>query len=224
VDAGRQLARCLGHLRGPDLVVLGLPRGGVVVAAEVAQALHAPLDVLVVRKLGHPSRPELALGAVGEEGVRVLAPGWSQGGVDERALEAVERRESEVLRQRVDRLRRNHARVELTGKVALVVDDGIATGSTVRAACRVARALGAARVVVGAPVAPASVVRQLVEADEVICVMNPPRFQAVGLHYRDFSQTEEDEVSALLVLAAQRRPSFHVTPPSGGGGRPGSSC
>lgn len=204
VDAGRRLARCLDHLRGPELVVLGLPRGGVVVAAEVARALGAPLDVLVVRKLGHPARPELALGALGEEGVRVLAPGWDRDGVDREALAAVERREAEELRRRLVRLRAEHPRVDLHGRTALVVDDGIATGSTTRAACRVARALGAARVVVAVPVAPAAAVRQLPEADEVVCASTPARFQAVGLHYRDFTQTTEDEVLALLPAARRR--------------------
>jgi putative phosphoribosyl transferase len=205
VDAGRRLAALLERLRGPDLVVLGLPRGGVVVAAEVARALGAPLDVLVVRKLGHPTQPELATGALGEEGVRVLGPASTRHDVDEPALQAVERREAEVLRRRVARLRQAHPRVGLQGRTALVVDDGIATGSTIRAACLVARSLGAARVVVGVPVAPASAVRQLLEADDVVCVSTPARFRAVGLHYRDFDQTTEDEVLALLA-EARRRP------------------
>jgi putative phosphoribosyl transferase len=204
-DAGRRLAACLDRWRGRDLVVLGLPRGGVVVAAEVAQALDAPLDVLVVRKLGHPAQPELAMGALGEEGVRVLTSAAVREGVDEQALQAVERREAEVLRQRVARLRQVHPRVDLRGRIAVVVDDGIATGSTIRAGCLVARALGAARVVVGVPVAPASAVAHLPEADEVVCVSTPARFQAVGLHYRDFTQTTEDEVLTALA-AARRRP------------------
>lgn len=201
-DAGRQLAGRLNHLRGQDLVVLGLPRGGVVVAAEVARELDAPLDVLVVRKLGHPAQPELAVGALGEEGVRVHQPaGWLRERLDEEALRAVERREVEVLQQRVTRLRAHHPRVDLRGRLALVVDDGIATGATIRAGCLVARALGAARVVVAVPVAPASAVRQLFEADEVVCVSTPADFRAVGLHYRDFAQTTEDEVLALLACA-----------------------
>lgn len=198
-DAGRQLASRLTHLRGPDLVVLGLPRGGVVVAAEVARELGAPLDVLVVRKLGHPAQPELAIGAIGEEGVRVHTPdGWLRKRLDEEVLLAIERREAEVLQQRVARLRQDHPRTDLRGRLALVVDDGIATGATIRAGCLVARALGAVRVVVGVPVAPASAVHHLLEADEVVCVTTPAHFRAVGLHYRDFSQTTEDEVLALL--------------------------
>jgi putative phosphoribosyl transferase len=193
------LAARLQHLRGPDLVVLGLPRGGVVVAAQVARALHATLDVLVVRKLGHPGQPELAIGAIGEGGVRVLTPDPSvREGVDDSALQAVEQREAKVLRERVARLRQDHPRVDLDGRVALIVDDGIATGSTIRAACLVARGLGAARVVVGVPVAPADAVRGLTEADEVVCLATPARFLAVGVHYGNFSQTSEEEVLALL--------------------------
>jgi putative phosphoribosyl transferase len=198
-DAGRQLATRLEHLRGPDLVVLGLPRGGVVVAAQVARALDAPLDVLVVRKLGHPGQPELAIGAIGEGGVRVLTPDPSvRKGVDEPALQAVERREAGVLRERVARLRQDHPRVDLRGRVALIVDDGVATGSTIRAACLVARGVGAARVVVGVPVGPADAVRALQEADEVVCLATPARFVAVGVHYGNFAQTTEEEVLALL--------------------------
>ena len=201
-DAGRQLAVRLTSLRGPDLVVLGLPRGGVVVAAEVARALEAPLDVLVVRKLGHPAQPELAVGALGEEGVRVLTPGLGDR-LDPAALAPVERREAEVLRTRVARLRRDHPRADLHDRTALVVDDGIATGATVRAACLVARALGARRVVVGVPVAARQAVRDLVEADAVVTVDTPAHFVAVGHHYRDFGQTGEDEVLALLAEARQ---------------------
>jgi putative phosphoribosyl transferase len=198
-DAGRQLATRLEHLRGTDLVVLGLPRGGVVVAAQVARALEAPLDVLVVRKLGHPDQPELAIGAIGEGGVRVLTPDLSvREGIDPSVLQSVELREAEVLRDRVARLRRARPRLDLLGRVALIVDDGIATGSTIRVGCLVARGLGAARVVVGVPVAPQEAVRLLAEADEVVSVAMPARFVAVGVHYGDFSQTTEEEVLALL--------------------------
>lgn len=198
-DAGRQLADRLVRLRGPDLVVLGLPRGGVVVAAEVARALDAPLDVLVVRKLGHPAQPELAIGALGEDGVRVLTPDRRvRERLDQETLQAVEQREAEVLRSRTTRLREHQPRIDLRDRVALVVDDGIATGATIRAGCLVARAQGASRVVVAVPVAPASVLSQLTEADEVVCVLSPARFRAVGVHYQDFSQTSEDEVLALL--------------------------
>ena len=139
-DAGRQLARLLQGLRGHNIVVLGLPRGGVPVAAEVARALHAPLDVIVVRKLGLPLDPEVAMGAIGEEGVRVLNPRvLTLAEVTEAQIHAAERRERAVLDARVEELRRGRARLDLSGRTALIVDDGVATGSTARAACRVAR-------------------------------------------------------------------------------------
>ena len=197
-DAGRQLAVRLTQLRGQHPVVLGLPRGGVVVAFEVAAALNAPLDVLIVRKLGHPRQPELAIGAIGEGGVRVLSPEIPASAWMDAAVRAVEARETEVVRERVARLRRGRPRLNLRDRTALVVDDGIATGSTVQAACLAARQLGAARVVVAVPVAPAGIADQLSEADDVICVMTPARFVAVGAHYRNYAQTSDAEVLELL--------------------------
>jgi putative phosphoribosyl transferase len=205
VDAGRQLAHKLTWLRGHDVVVLGLPRGGVLVAAEVARALDAPLDVIVVRKLGLPGQPELAMGAIGEEGARVLDTELlGQAGVCEGELLAVERREREVLDARVALLRRGRQHIDLRGRTALIVDDGLATGSTARAACQVARRLGAARVIMAVPVAPATTVRNLREADTVVCAWVPDRFLAVGVHYRDFTPTSEDEVIAQLDAAERR--------------------
>ena len=204
-DAGRQLAARLVALRGEDVVVLGLPRGGVPVAAEVAAALGAPLDVIVVRKLGVPFQPELAMGAIGEDGVRLLNDDiLSRVRVSERELLAVELRERQQLQARVARVRRGRRRTDLTGRTAVIVDDGLATGSSARAACQVARKLGAARVIVAAPVAPASTVRDVIEADDVICVSTPEQFLAVGAHYRDFTPTSEDEVVQLLDAAEQR--------------------
>ena len=147
-DAGRLLAARLEFLRGDDVVILGLPRGGVPVAFEVAQALDAPLDVIVVRKLGLPFEPELAMGAIGEGGTRVLdAQVLRHAQVREEELEAVETHERGELEMRVGRLRRGRERIDLHGRVAVVVDDGVATGSTARVACQVARNLGAAMVV-----------------------------------------------------------------------------
>jgi len=164
VDAGRQLAARLGYLHGQDVVVLGLPRGGVPVAFEVAEALDAPLDVIVVRKLGVPFQPELAMGAIGEGGVRVLdAEVLARAQVTEEELRTAERRERGLLEARVARLRRGRERLNLDGRIAVIVDDGIATGSTARVACGVARRLGAAKVVLGVPVAPAGTVRDLTE-------------------------------------------------------------
>jgi putative phosphoribosyl transferase len=204
-DAGRQLAERLGHLRGQDVVVLGLPRGGVPVAYQVAAALGAPLDVIVVRKLGLPFQPELAMGAIGEDGVRVLDRGILQSaGITADELRDVESREQWHLRTRVAQLRRGRSRIGLEGRVAVIVDDGLATGSTARAACLVARRLGAARVVLAVPVAPADTLSALREADDVVCVSMPERFVAVGLHYRDFAPTTDEEVIVLLDAAARR--------------------
>ncbi|HSU36815.1 MAG TPA: phosphoribosyltransferase [Propionibacteriaceae bacterium] len=204
-DAGRQLAERLEHLHGQDVVVLGLPRGGVPVAFPVAVALQAPLDVIVVRKLGLPYQPELAMGAIGEDGVRVLDRDLVQlDGVRADELREVERREQALLRSRVDQFRRGRPRIDLKGRVAVIVDDGLATGSTARAACLVARHLGAARVVLAVPVAPAEAIAHFPEADEVAYVSAPRRFVAVGLHYEDFSPTTDEEVIVLLDAAARR--------------------
>ena len=205
VDAGRQLVERLEYLRGQDIVVLGLPRGGVPVAFEVAEALDAPLDVIVVRKLGLPFQPELAMGAIGEGGVEVLDHHlMTRARVSEGELRAVEQRERAELEARVSRLRGGRERLDLRGRVAVVVDDGIATGSTARAACEVARRLGAAKVVLAVPVAPAETLRELGEADEVVCVATPYPFLAVGHHYRDFLPTRDEEVAGLLDTAGHR--------------------
>lgn len=205
VDAGRRLSHLLMELRGEDVVVLGLPRGGVPVAAVVAEALGAPLDVIVVRKLGVPVHPELAMGAIGEGGVKVVDHALlARARVSDEELESVERRERAVLEARVERLRRGRPRADLHGRVAVVVDDGIATGATARVACRVARQLGARRVVLAVPVAPAETVRHLPEADAVVCVSAPEHFRAVGAHYADFTPTSDDEVVRLLEQADRR--------------------
>lgn len=205
VDAGRQLGRRLADLRGKDIVVLGLPRGGVPVAFEVAAALDAPLDVIVVRKLGLPYQPELAMGAIGEGGARVLEEHvLAQARVGEQELQAVEDHERALLENRVARFRKGRTRQDLTGRIAVIVDDGIATGSTARVACRIARKLGAARVILAVPVAPADTLATLSEPDEVVCLATPRHFSAVGYHYRDFSPTEDDEVIQLLDSAARR--------------------
>jgi putative phosphoribosyl transferase len=205
VDAGRRLARRLEHLRGQDVVVLGLPRGGVPVAFEVADALGAPLDVLVVRKLGVPFRPELAMGAIGEGGRRVLDAGvLADTQVTEEELLAVEKRERTRLDALVACLRRGRDRVDLRGRIAVIVDDGIATGSTARVACEMARQLGTARVVLAVPVGPAGIRRDLLGADEVVCLSIPRRFLAVGHHYVDFSAPSEEQVVALLDAAEER--------------------
>jgi putative phosphoribosyl transferase len=206
-DAGRRLAERLRETpAGTPVVVLGLPRGGVPVAYEVAVALAAPLDVIVVRKLGVPRQRELAMGALGEGGVRVLnGDVVRRAGVTAAQLEAVEARERDELARRAERFRGHNDRVPLTGRTALIVDDGIATGSTVRAACEVARAQGAARVVVAAPIAPPSAIRELRNvADDVVVLECPKSFLAIGQFYDDFSQTSDAEVTLLLESARAR--------------------
>lgn len=205
-DAGRRLAQALLPERASAPVVLGLPRGGVPVAAEVARALDAPLDVIVVRKLGLPSQPELAMGAVGEDGVRVLDETTLRyAEVRDETLALVEQRAAAEVAERVARIRAYRPRVPLEGRRALLVDDGVATGSTATAACAVARGLGAASVVLAVPVAPAEVLPALGNAaDELVVLETPPGFSAVGQWYEDFRSTSEDEVEQLLRAAEER--------------------
>jgi len=219
-DAGRRLANRLQFLSGEDVVVLGLPRGGVPVAAAVARALGAPLDVILVRKLGVPAQPELGLGAIGESGARVINQEVVRyAHVSEAQIAQVEAKERAELQRRAQRFRGDAPHVPLAGRTAMIVDDGIATGSTARAACQVARALGAAAVVLAVPVAPPSADRALRgDADEVICLEMPDRFLAIGEWYEDFAQTSDEEVVALL-RAAHAGPGAQAGPgaPAGAG-------
>jgi putative phosphoribosyl transferase len=203
-DAGRRLADRMLHLRGTDAVVLGLPRGGVPVAAEVARALGAPLDVILVRKLGVPVQPELGMGAIGEGGVKIInSEVVAIAHVTDAEIATVEERERAELDRRALRFRGDRRRTPLAGRTAIIIDDGIATGSTARAACQVARAQGAVRVVLAVPVAPPSARSALAaDADEVICLETPGHFLAIGEWYRDFSQTSDHEVVSLLRRAA----------------------
>ena len=217
-DAGKRLANRMLHLRGEDVVVLALPRGGVPVAAEVARALGAPLDVIVVRKLGVPVQPELGMGAIGEGDVRIINPEVvAITHVTDAEIATVERRERAELDRRARRFRGDRPRTPLAGRTAVIIDDGIATGSTARAACQVARAQGAARVVLAVPVAPPSACATLAaDADEVVCLETPGHFLAIGEWYQDFSQTSDREVVSLLQRAAAAAPS-----PAGGPSDPG---
>lgn len=202
-DAGRQLAERLLGYRGQDVLVLGLPRGGVPVAYEVAEALGAPLDVLVVRKLGVPTQPELAFGAIGEGGARVINENVLQHVlVNDAEIAQVEAEQRAELQRRVERYRGGRRQHPLDGRVVLIVDDGFATGSTARAACLVARAQGAAKVVLAAPIGSADTVAELRHyADDVVCLGAPAYFHAVGQGYRNFAQTSDEEVCALLERA-----------------------
>jgi predicted phosphoribosyltransferase/dienelactone hydrolase len=202
-DAGAQLAVALGRYRDAQPIVLALPRGGVPVAYEIAREFGAPLDVIVVRKLGVPSQPELAMGAVGEDGALVVNDRVVRvAGVTRQELEAVENRERAEVERRARRFRGARAPLRLEGRTVIVVDDGIATGSTARAALDVARAHGAARVVLAVPVAPPESLDQLSHvADDVVALATPSSFFAVGQWYANFTQVPDEEVSRLLALA-----------------------
>lgn len=208
-DAGQRLAEALRPLAREDPVVLGLPRGGVPVAFRVARELGAALDVIVVRKLGVPYHPELAFGAIGEGGVRVISDDVvRRGGVSEADAASVERAEEAELRRRARAFRGDRPRIPLAGRTVIVVDDGIATGATALAACEVARAQGAARVVLAVPVGPPDAADRLgSQVDELVCLSKPYGFAAVGEWYRDFGQTPDEEVVSLLARAAAPAPS-----------------
>lgn len=198
-DAGRRLAERLRYLHGEDVVVLGLVRGGVPVASEVAKALGADLDVVLVRKLGVPSQPELAMGAIGEGGVTVINERvMTRAGIGPERLAELDRRERSELDRRSDRYRHGGTPVPLTGRTAVIVDDGIATGSTARAACQVARARGADRVILAVPVASPEAVADLGREVEVVCLEAPHDMWAVGEWYKSFAQVSDDEVVRLL--------------------------
>jgi predicted phosphoribosyltransferase len=206
-EAGAELGRWLNHYAGrADVVVLALPRGGVPVAFEVAEALDAPLDVFIVRKLGLPGRPEYAIGAIASGGVRVLNDDLLGAcAVPDAVIDAVTQRERDELERRERAYRQGSQLIPLRARIVILVDDGLATGSTMKAAVEAVRQHGPSRIVVAVPVAASSSCQDLSAfADEVVCVRTPEPFTAVGLWYGDFSQTTDDEVRALLRAHAQR--------------------
>jgi predicted phosphoribosyltransferase len=209
-EAGRTLAAALADVvpegERRDVIVLGLPRGGVPVAAEVARALGAPLDVFVVRKLGLPGRPELAMGAIATGGTRVVnREVVSALGIEDDAIDAVASSEAVELARRAQVFRGDRPDPDVSGKTVVVVDDGLATGSTMRAAVEALRRQRPARIVVAVPVGAASTCRDLSRlVDDVVCAATPEPFVAVGHGYDDFAQTTDDEVREILVNA--RRP------------------
>ena len=200
-EAGRLLGeRLAGYAGRPGLLVLALPRGGVPVAAQVAAALRSPLDVFVVRKLGVPGQEELAMGAIASGGVRVLnAEVVGELGLSDEVIETVAARERRELERRLAVYRGDRPALDVIGRTIILVDDGIATGSTMRAALSALRRMGPERIVAAVPVAPPTVEEELAGiADEVICLATPMPFSAVGLWYEDFTPTTDDEVRRIL--------------------------
>jgi len=211
-EAGQLLADHLKpYANQEDVLVLALPRGGVPVAYEVARALHAPLDVFVVRKLGVPGFPELAMGAIATGGVRVLNEETVQGlGIPEEEIDLVAAEEQQELEARDRNYRGDRSAPNVRNRTIILVDDGLATGSTMRAAIAALRRQNPARIVVAVPVGAAETCRALqAEADEVVCVSTPESFYAVGLWYDDFSQTTDGEVRDLLEQAAEEQAAVH---------------
>jgi len=200
-DAGRKLAtKLLAYRDQPDVIVLGLPRGGVPVAYEVAQALHAPLDVFLVRKLGVPGHEELAMGAIASGGVRVLNDNVMQIlPIPQRVIDAVAAEETRELERRERLYRGNRPPPDVRGRTVILIDDGLATGSTMRAAVKALRQLHPAKIIVAVPVGARQTYAEFQdEADEAICATTPEPFYAVGYWYADFEPTSDDEVRALL--------------------------
>jgi predicted phosphoribosyltransferase len=204
-EAGRELARALGQYAGrDDVVVLALPRGGVPVAFEVARELHAPLDVFVVRKLGLPEQPELAMGALASGGLRVLNDEVVQGAaVTSETIEQVTAREQRELERRERLYRGERPPLQLEGQTLILIDDGLATGSTMLAAVRALRAREPAQIVVAVPIAPPETREELMgEADEVVCAHTPEPFLAIGVWYDQFPQMSDEEIRDLLRRAS----------------------
>jgi predicted phosphoribosyltransferase len=204
-DAGRVLATRLSEYADrPDVLVLALPRGGVPVGYEVARALHAPLDVFLVRKLGVPGHEELAMGALASGGVRVTNQDVVRAlGIPEDVLAEVSAQEAQELRRRERLYRDDRPAPDVAGRTVILVDDGLATGSTMRAAVAAMRLLGPAQVIVAVPVGAADTCAELArEADDAVCAVTPEPFLAVGMWYEDFTQTTDEEVRELLERAA----------------------
>jgi len=209
-EAGRLLAARLLKYKGEDVVVFALPRGGVPVAAQIAAALNAPLDLVLVRKIGVPFQPELAMGAVADGGTPVTVRNddvIAMAGVEENEFEAVRQRELLEIERRRERYFGARDRAEAQGRVAIVVDDGVATGATTRAALRAVRARRPKKLVLAAPVAPTDTLLSLrAEADETICLEAHKDFSAIGFFYADFRQIEDEEVIATLDRFRAMRP------------------
>ena len=200
-EAGQILAQKLqAYTNCSDAIVLALPRGGVPVGYEIAKALNLPFDICVVRKLGIPHHPELAMGAIGPNGVRVLNYDiLSEWGIPDKTIDKVSAKELRELRRREYSYRNNHLPVDVKNRTVILVDDGIATGSTIRAVIALIRQQQPKRIIVAVPVAPKSVCKELQsEVDKLVCLKMPEPFYAVGLWYDNFSQTSDEQVHKLL--------------------------
>lgn len=207
VEAGQILAGRLGsYFRQKDVIVLGIPRGGVPVAFEIAKALQAPLDVFVSRKLGVPGQEELAFGAISTGGVRILDPEIVEAsGLTDPEIEQIAEKEMKELERRERAYRGGRPPLDLERKIVILVDDGIATGSSMRAAVKALRLLHPTRIVIAVPVAPLSTCRHLrPEVDDLVCASTPEFFQAIGQFYENFSQVTDEEVNDLLQKAIRR--------------------
>ncbi|MEW6735218.1 MAG: phosphoribosyltransferase [Acidobacteriota bacterium] len=206
-DAGKRLAiKLQAYANRSDVLVLALPRGGVLVAFQVAEALNAPLDIYLVRKLGVPGHKELAMGAIASGGVRVINDDVvNYLGISGETIDRVAEEETEELSRRDHLYRGGKIRPELSGRTIILIDDGLATGSSMRAAVQALKQANPAKIVIAVPVAPSSTCEGFkTEVDEIICLETPEPFQAIGLWYRNFSQTTDEEVKELLERAAQR--------------------
>lgn len=208
LSAGKQLARRLSHYRGDvNAVVLGLPRGGIVTAYAIAKELHLPLDLIGVRKIGAPFNRELAIGAIAEKGEGYFDEHLIESlGVSKDYIARTVENEKRVILQRLKQYREHCPKYEIEGKTVILVDDGLATGATMKAAIKSVHAEGADRIVVAVPVAPPDTADEIrAEVDETVCLETPPFFAAVGQFYEEFSQVEDEEVIALL--RQSRRPN-----------------
>lgn len=205
-DAGRQLAAQLGAYASDRPIVLALPRGGVVTAYEIAQALHAPLDVLVVRKLGAPAQPEFGVGAIAPGDVQIVdRSSMVLAGMTDDDVRRVVARETAELARRDRRYRAGRAPLDVRGRTVILVDDGVATGVTVRAAIASLRKRGVGRIVLAVGVIPPETAERLRgEVDDLVCILTPPDLMAVGLYFDDFGQTQDEEVVDLLARAASQ--------------------